>query len=35
MSLSYRELLVIVPFGLAEAFMLWVLWNFHKASSRR
>jgi hypothetical protein len=35
MSFHYRDLFLIVPFGLGEAFMLWVLWNFYKASQRR
>jgi len=35
MSLSYQDLLLIIPFGLGEAFMLWALWNFLKASQKR
>jgi hypothetical protein len=35
MSSSYRDLLLFTLFGLAEFFMLWALWNFHKASGER
>jgi hypothetical protein len=34
MGISYRDLFLIIPLGLAEAFMLWVLWNFHKAGHK-
>jgi hypothetical protein len=34
MSTSYRDLLFFIPMGLGEAFMLWVLWNFHKAGRK-
>jgi hypothetical protein len=35
MGISYRDLFLIIPLGLAEAFMLWVLWNFHQAGRKR
>jgi hypothetical protein len=34
MSTSYRDLSLIISIGLATAFMLWVLWNFHKAGRK-
>jgi hypothetical protein len=30
-----RGLILLIPTTLASSFMLWVLWNFHKASRRR
>jgi hypothetical protein len=35
MSVSIHDLLLVVPFSLGEAFMLWALWNFLKASQKR
>jgi hypothetical protein len=35
MSISLRDLLLIVPFCVGETFMLWALWNFFMASHRR
>jgi hypothetical protein len=35
MSSMDRDLLLIVLATLAESFMLWVLWNFIKASGER
>jgi len=35
MGSTYSDLLFYILFGLAEAFMVWVLWNFYKASHRR
>ncbi|MFZ1087243.1 MAG: hypothetical protein WAN35_19955 [Terracidiphilus sp.] len=35
MSINYRDLILIFAAGLAEAFLLWALWNFLKASRRR
>jgi len=34
MGSEYRDVFCFV-LGLAEAFMVWVLWNFYKASHRR
>jgi hypothetical protein len=31
MSGSSLDILIFIPLGLAEAFLLWALWNFHKA----
>ncbi len=31
----YSDLLFSVPMALAVTFMLWVLWNFHKAGRER
>jgi hypothetical protein len=35
MTLTYRELLLIIPAVLGESFMVWALWNFLRASGRR
>jgi hypothetical protein len=35
MSINYRDLILILAAGLAEAFLLWALWNFLKSSRRR
>lgn len=35
MDSTVRELLLIILFGLAEAFMLWTLWNFLRSGRRR
>ena len=35
MDSTVRDLLLIILFGLAEAFMVWKLWNFYKAGQRR
>jgi hypothetical protein len=35
MSSTYRDWLVFIPLAIAEAFMLWFLWNFFKASHKR
>ncbi len=35
MSIHYRDLILIGLAALAEAFLLWALWNFLKASRRR
>jgi hypothetical protein len=34
-SINYRDLILILAAGLAEAFLLWALWNFLKAGRRR
>jgi hypothetical protein len=31
----YSDLLLFVLVGIAEGFMLWFLWNFHKAGRKR
>jgi hypothetical protein len=35
MSSSYRDWLVFIPLVIAEVLMLWLLWNFFKASRKR
>jgi hypothetical protein len=35
MSINYRDLVLIFAAGVAEAFLLWALWNFLKAGRRR
>jgi hypothetical protein len=30
----YRDLLFFILFGLAEAFLIWALWNFYKAGGK-
>jgi hypothetical protein len=35
MDSTYRDLFVSIPTALAVAFMLWVLWHFHKAERDR
>jgi hypothetical protein len=35
MRLMVRDLVLIFVAGLAEAFLLWALWNFLRASRRR
>ena len=35
MGSTYRDLLFFILFGLAEAFMIWALWNFYKAERKR
>jgi hypothetical protein len=35
MSGTERDLILYILLGLAEAFLLWVLWNFWKAGKRR
>jgi hypothetical protein len=35
MDSTLRDLLFLTPMGIAVAFMLWVLWNFHKAERER
>jgi hypothetical protein len=35
MSINYRDLILILVAGFAEAFLLWALWNFIKSSRRR
>jgi hypothetical protein len=35
MDSTVRDLLLIGIFGLAEAFMIWTLWNFLRAGRRR
>jgi hypothetical protein len=35
MGSTYGDLLFIILTALAVAFMLWVLWNFHKAERER
>ncbi len=34
MSSTYGDLLIIILMALSVAFMLWVLWNFHKAARK-
>jgi hypothetical protein len=31
----YRDLLFFIPFGLAEAFLVWALWNFLRSGRQR
>jgi hypothetical protein len=35
MDSTVRDLLLITLFGLAEAFMVWTLWNFLRSGRRR
>jgi hypothetical protein len=35
MSTLYRDLFLVVLTAFAEAFLLWVLWHFFRASNRR
>jgi hypothetical protein len=35
MDSTVRDLLLIILFGLAEAFMVWTLWNFLRSGRRR
>jgi hypothetical protein len=32
---NYRDALLFILMALSVAFMLWVLWNFHKAGRKR
>jgi hypothetical protein len=34
MGNKYSDLLFIILMALSVAFMLWVLWNFHKAERK-